>query len=273
MAGLAYDKNGNLTAMERRDEAGALIDALGYDYAAGTNRLSGVTDAVAATEATWDAETGTFGYDPNGNITSFDFGGALSYTATYDETDRPVEVVRSDIAAPIRYRYAADGRRYYEEWSGSVTFHVLDGSSSLGVFARDPYTGVWIPVTWNVVAPSGQVVGREEGRPGLAGARLYYHTDHLGSVRAGVGPPSGQGRSGDGGVGRRRTTTVRAPDAVAARGGGWWGRWRTTPGTSTTGRRGGSTRERGTTCRPSEGGRALIRSPTSSPRGRPTTMF
>ena len=196
VTGLAYDRNGNLTALQRRDEAGALVDALGYAYASGTNRLSGVTDAVAETEATWDAETGTFDHDANGNMTSLELGGALSLTATYDETNRPVEVVRSDIAAPIRYRYAADGRRYYEEWSGNVTYHVLDGSSSLGVFGRDPYTGVWIPVTWNVVAPSGQAVGREEGRPGLAGARVYYHTDHLGSVRAGVGPPSGQAGAG-----------------------------------------------------------------------------
>ena len=43
---------------------------------------------------------------------------------------------------------------------------------------------------------TGEAAGRYEKRPGLEGARVYYHRDHLGSVRVGVGPAAGTAGSG-----------------------------------------------------------------------------
>lgn len=77
VTGITYDKAGNIESLQRDKETGALIDNLSYNYSGDSgsgvfhsNRLQSVTDAVSGTAELWDAEDATFGYDPNGNLTS-----------------------------------------------------------------------------------------------------------------------------------------------------------------------------------------------------------
>jgi len=70
---------------------------------AGTsNRLTAVADAVGATADTWDAETGSFTYDVNGN--QLTARGASSLTAaTYDPRNLPLSLTRAGTATTYRY--------------------------------------------------------------------------------------------------------------------------------------------------------------------------
>ena len=68
IAGINYDTDGNLKNLQRYRQDGTLIDNLTYTYPSSNNRLSSVTDAVGTTAETWDAETGSFTYDANGNV-------------------------------------------------------------------------------------------------------------------------------------------------------------------------------------------------------------
>ncbi len=95
----------------------------------------------------------------------------------------------------IRYRYSADGQRTYTRvgpagGTNAPTFTVRDGAPALGQL-RGPASAGGNPSVdyWNVTLPSGTPVGRFVD--GSSSERRYYHTDHLGSIRA-VTDQSGQ---------------------------------------------------------------------------------
>ena len=88
LTGITYDPSGNITAMRRYREDGTLIDDLTYSYPGSSNRLSSVTDAVAATLG-WDAQSGSFSYDANGNMTSSPAPYSVT-GATYDHRNLPI---------------------------------------------------------------------------------------------------------------------------------------------------------------------------------------
>ena len=61
-----------------------------------------MTDAVAATAETWDAETGSFTYDANGNIKTAP--APYSITAvTYNQQNLPISLTRSGTITAYRY--------------------------------------------------------------------------------------------------------------------------------------------------------------------------
>jgi hypothetical protein len=68
LAGIFYDKSGNLKNLQRYKETGALIDNLTYNYAS-SNRVTSITDAAGIGPETWDTDGSTFTYDANGNVT------------------------------------------------------------------------------------------------------------------------------------------------------------------------------------------------------------
>ncbi len=177
LAGINYDRAGNLTALQRYRETATLVDNLTYTYPGSSNRLSSVTDAVATTAETWDAETGSFTYDANGNVLSA--GAPYSITAvTYDQHNLPLSLSRS--GTTTGYRYDEAGQRIAKQVSGSGTaeFYVLDGATTLAVVTVDD-SGV--PLSWFFNALAGdRVIGREAN----TGGRRYYHTDLLNNTRA-----------------------------------------------------------------------------------------
>ena len=110
-----------------------LIDNLTYTYPSTSNRLSSVADAVGATAETWDAETGTFAYDANGNVTA---AAPLAITtAVYDWRNLPTTITRGGTSSS--YRYSASGDRYRRKvGAGAAEVLVLDGPATVGVFTE-----------------------------------------------------------------------------------------------------------------------------------------
>jgi len=135
VTGLQYDGNGNILALNRYKEDDSVIDQLSYSYAAGSNKLTSVTDAVAATPEDWEAESSTFAYDGNqiledsiptssqgwerlcrdGNVVEMLENGVPAISAiTYDHRNLPTSLLNrnGDVAT---YRYNASGQRIYAE--------------------------------------------------------------------------------------------------------------------------------------------------------------
>ena len=152
MSGTTYDKNGNIKTLTRRKENGSIIDQLTFNYESGNNRLNSVSDAIAATSESWDAEDASFSYDANGNIVS---AGALYNLSNfiYDRRNLPEQMSKSGTS--ISYRYSADGQRYYKKVGGASAEHyVLDDDVTAAVFDVNGNLK-----HWNIIANGATRVG------------------------------------------------------------------------------------------------------------------
>ena len=171
----AYDRNGNITALQRygRTSASAwgIIDNLTLSRTG--NLLTSVSDSgSAAYGGDFAASGGTSTYDADGSLVS-DTGRGIS-SVTWNEIGLPKTVSFSN-GSSVSYLYAADGTKLREirtvsgtsttlDWCGDV---VLEQVGSGTKIAKRLRTG--------------------EGYIDLATgatARRYYVRDHLGSVRA-----------------------------------------------------------------------------------------
>ena len=127
MEGLVYDRNGNIEALKRRTETGAMGDELTYSYQSGTNRLSQVQDAYSgAGGARYDALL--MSYYANGalrNETHWDANGEWERRHTYDERGLAVQVddvlYYDAVTHTYKYRYTLDGQRYWSEGAGQAS--------------------------------------------------------------------------------------------------------------------------------------------------------
>ncbi len=176
LAGISYDLNGNMTALQRYRETGTLVDNLTKSIAGSSNRLTSLTDAVGTTAEAWDAESGSFTYDANGNTLTAPAPYSIT-TVTYDYQNLPLSLTRSGVTTT--YRYAEGGQRIAKQvGTGNREMYVLDGATPLSVVTVNSGGTVqsWY---WNVVAGQ-EVVGRQPS----SGDRRFYHTDLLGSTQA-----------------------------------------------------------------------------------------
>jgi RHS repeat-associated protein len=178
---IGYDAAGNITALQRRNNSGVLIDNLTYNYLAGTNRLGSLTETPSTpSPELWDAEAGSFTYDANGNVKSAPAPYSITTVAPiiYDHRNLPVSITRSGVTTT--YRYDDAGQRITKQGTGNTELYLREGPTTLGVFTVD---GAGAPVSWYFnILWEDQVVGRHTG-PG-PGTRTYYHNDILGSTRA-----------------------------------------------------------------------------------------
>jgi RHS repeat-associated protein len=173
---ITYDRSGNLFTLKRYRETGSLIDNLSYVNSGSSNQLTWLSDAVGTTPETWDAETGAFSYDANGNVIAASAPYAIT-AVTYDHQNLPVSLTSNGVASS--YRYDGAGQRITKQVAGGNTeLYLLDGASSLGVVTVN---GSGTPTSWffNVLA-GDRVIGRQPN----VGNRRYYHPDLLGSTRA-----------------------------------------------------------------------------------------
>jgi RHS repeat-associated protein len=173
---ITYDAAGNLMALQRYRSAATLVDNLTYTYGAGSNRLLSITDAVSGSSESWDAETGSFTYDANGNLKTAPAPYALT-NATYDAWNRLLSVTKAGVTT--QYRSTASGHRL-AQWtgSGSIKVTLRDGPVVLGDVTLNS-SGT--PTAWHFNVHAGE---RAVGRQPNTGARLHYHSDLLGSIRA-----------------------------------------------------------------------------------------
>lgn len=172
----AYDANGNILYLQRRDNAGSLSDNFAYAYAPNTNRLSSVASVGGANYA-------TYSYDKLGQL-SYEGRGALSKYISYDAAGKVLSVARD---AGFTQKVADF---VYDETGGRVAKKTYNASFQLQevtyyingvVYRRD--------VLANTPAMAIEYgVDAAVGRLGLfykqANTYAYQLTDHLGNVRA-----------------------------------------------------------------------------------------
>lgn len=180
LAALTYDLSGNLQTLQRRNDAGTVIDNLTYNYVTGTNRLGSLSEAAGATTTIpWDAEAGSFGYDANGNVTSAPDPYFIS-TVIYDPANLPLSITAASGTTTFRYDHA--GQRITKQKTGQDTqIYLRDDATTLGVFnlnGSGGVTGAYFNLTWD-----GRVIGRQTVLP-IPATRTYDHFDALGSVRS-----------------------------------------------------------------------------------------
>ena len=176
LAGITYDLNGNLTALQRYRDAATLLDNLTYTIAAGSNRLSSLADAVGVTSETWDAEAGSFTYDANGNQLTAPAPYSITAT-TYDPRNLPLSLASG--GTTTTYRYDDGGNRITKQvGAGNTEVYLREGATTLGVFTVN--SGGTVTSSFLNLLAGDRVVGRQPS----TGSRSYYHTDLLGSTRA-----------------------------------------------------------------------------------------
>jgi RHS repeat-associated protein len=175
VSNLTYDQAGNLRSLWRYKDNGQLIDRLTYAYPSTSNRLSSVTDVAPVSPETWDAETGPFTYDANGNVLTASAPYSIT-SATYDPGNLPLTITRG--GTTTSYRYDANGQRIAKQvGAGNTELYLRDDATTLGVFTISPVNQV-ISVYYNILAGQ-RVEGRYDGS-----AWKYYHADLLGSTRS-----------------------------------------------------------------------------------------
>lgn len=174
---IVYDKSGNITALQRYDHGGVLIDNATFSFQSGTNRLTSVSDAVGLTGTnTWDLEDGSYTYYADGNLKTAPAPYSIT-SVTYNPQDLPTWITANGVATNYRYDHA--GQRIAKKvGSGDVEYYIRDGATVLGVFTLNS-SGAITDSYFNMLA-GGTPIGR---RTNVAPIRLYYHTDMLGSTR------------------------------------------------------------------------------------------
>lgn len=167
-----YDRNGNITGLQRRGRTGAssygLIDNLAYTYTG--NKLMSIKDTGAAAYSSdfrysnGTNNTYTYAYDAAGRMTKDASKGITSIA--WNVLHLPQTVTFSD-GATISYTYAADGTKLRETRtiSGSTTTTDYTGDLVLenGTRSRLFIDGGYVSLSGN--------------------AYHWFLTDHLGSVR------------------------------------------------------------------------------------------
>jgi RHS repeat-associated protein len=176
LTGITYDAAGNITVLGRYNQAGAVVDNLAYGYGTTTNRLGSVTDYAGATAEAWDAETGGFTYDANGNLLTAPSPYSIS-AATYDYQNLPLSFTAGGVTST--YRYNGEGQRIGRQvGAGNIDFYLKEGPATLGVMTLN---AAGTPASWHFNLLAGdQVVGRLTN----TGSRRYYHRDMNRSTRA-----------------------------------------------------------------------------------------
>ncbi|WKN43205.1 DUF6443 domain-containing protein [Tunicatimonas pelagia] len=171
VSNLAYDKNGNITALRRNAADGSTMDDLVYGYGTGNNRsnqLVSVEDAGVDTLGFMDGSTVAieYLYDGSGNLTQ-DLNKSLD-SIGYNHLNLP-ELVRFSSGNQIRYYYDAQGTKLQQEVSNAGTTTETD------YVAGRQYKNGQLDLLMHA-----------EGRTVFEGASFTQHydlKDHLGNVR------------------------------------------------------------------------------------------
>lgn len=163
--GIVYDRNGNITGLQRNSSSSSAEDRLRYDYSG--NRLIAVYDSVSSSLSGYQGSgTTSYGYDLNGNMIWRSNAGAPSSdlsTIRYNVLNLPCSVIVGGTA--ISYVYDAAGIKLRRVMGSTVTEYI-EGIQ---------YTGNTI-----------DFIQTEAGRaiPNGAGYKYEYNLrDHLGNVR------------------------------------------------------------------------------------------
>ena len=131
---IAYDANGNILTYSRYSNNATLMDNLTYNYAANTNKLKYVQDAVSTSTITTDIEnqgTGNYDYDEIGNLIQDNAEGISNIEWTVYGKIKAITKGSTTIA----YTYDASGNRISKKVTGAAsgngeTWYVRDASGN-----------------------------------------------------------------------------------------------------------------------------------------------
>ncbi len=178
-----YDDNGNITYLERNRE-GSNIDALDYTYVDASNQLESVEDHATGDKSDgYQATTGNYSYDPNGNM---DFDISKSFDIDYNYLNMPNKIV-STVMGEINNAYNAVGTKLRKEVSTSgVESSIIDYSGPF-VYENNALKSIF--------TSEGRIAVFEEETSGGEKDVLYkfeYNLkDHLENVRLVFGGHTG----------------------------------------------------------------------------------
>ena len=171
--GITYDMMGNITKLSRYT-GNTVTDNLTYTYAAGTNKLQSVNDAIAGTVGQKGGTT-NYTYDGNGNLLSDD---SKSITAiSYNLLNLPQTITGKSTT----YTYDATGQKL---------------SRLIGTAKTDYISGIQYDGT--AASSTISFIQTEEGRTLPNGTSAYNYeytlTDHLGNSRINFDTGTGTAR-------------------------------------------------------------------------------
>lgn len=173
VSGFEYDLNGNIKALSRKDDKGADMDVLTYNYGSDEtlgNQLRWVSDAAPGQKGFVDGNSSgdDYLYDANGNMT---VDKNKNITAiTYNHLNLPEKVTKGT-GEYIKYIYDAGGRKLSQQ--------VFEANNTLK--KTTDYVGEYVYENDTL-----RFINTEEGRVTMKDgeAEYQYHLkDHLGNVR------------------------------------------------------------------------------------------
>ena len=163
---MAYDVMGNITALQRNDKTGAVLNNFAYSYQSEGNKLAGIVDGGTA------GQTSNYIYDANGNMVTDSKKGI---TITYNLLNLPATIATA--TQSMTYGYDANGTKLYK---------VVTGTGAI----RKDYIGELEATNWSpnfLHTDEGRVI-HISGKPvvtssGVNYAYEYSLKDHLGNTR------------------------------------------------------------------------------------------
>ena len=176
----AYDRNGNLLSLRRKDNFGQLMHDITYRYLDNTkNRLSGITAT--------GLNSGTYQYDALGNLVRDNAEGlAVGWNAM-----GKVDTIRRNGDILSTFRYSPTGQRQVKTDSSSKTFYIHDATGNvmcvyklhgdtLTATERYLYGSKRLGMLEQQVWMTANSIGLQDSN--TIGIRVYEFTDHLGNV-------------------------------------------------------------------------------------------
>lgn len=188
----SYDANGNLTFLKRRDQNGAVMDELTYNYYTGyQNRLEYVDDVVSTSSITSDMEdqaSANYAYDAIGQLTS---DASESIDAITWTPAGKVNAITRDASSglyELHFRYDALGNRVHK---------ISNPEGATNLFGRQET--VYVHDAQGNVMATYQISYEDDGDPMNQyetvnvnlGEQYLYGSSRLGSVNTGLDVATG----------------------------------------------------------------------------------
>ncbi len=177
----AYDTQGNISTLTRRNNTGSVIDQLTYNYGSSNgNQLMYVSDSgTSAGFVDGNTNGNDYAYDSNGNMT-MDLNKSIAANGiAYNHLDL-VNTVNLSSNKSLAFQYDASGAKLQKKYlNGGTTLNIID---YLGGFQYTDGNLQFFPT------PSGYVY-----KSGSAYKYMYIYADHLGNTRVSYTDTNGNG--------------------------------------------------------------------------------
>ena len=175
----AYDWNGNLLFLQRKNQSGQVMHSIRYTYPNGNNRLGAITSTGIASSVCQ--------YDALGNLTR---DNAEGLTVSWNAMGK-VDTIHRNGSLLSTFRYSPTGQRQVKTDSSGTTFYIHDATGNvmcvyklhgdtLTATERYLYGNKRLGMLEQQVWMTANNAGLQDSN--TIGVRVYEFTDHLGNV-------------------------------------------------------------------------------------------